>query len=76
MMKMHAANNNTISILGPIILTIGGKLQVGKNYTTEQMVYVTYYSDKFFLSHQAWIELGMISDMFPIVGDVEISQEV
>ena len=49
-MKMHAANNNTITILGAISLTTGGKSQVNKDHTTKQIVYVTHDSDNFFLS--------------------------
>ena len=35
-MERHAANRNTITILGVIILTIGGKSQNGKEHTTKQ----------------------------------------
>ena len=74
-MKMHAANNNTISILVAIIVTIIGKSHFGEGHTTKQIIYVTHDSNKFFLSCQACIELGMISNVFPTVGDVEKSQE-
>ena len=36
-----------------------------------QIVYVTDESDKFFLSRQGCIDLGMISDSFPTVGEVK-----
>ena len=72
-MKMHAANNNIITILSLIILTIRGKSQFGEDHTTKQIVHVTHDSDKLFLSRQACNELGMISDTFLTVGDVEKS---
>ena len=75
-MKMHAANNDTITIFGAIIFTIRGKSELREVLTTKQIVYVTHDSDRFFLSCQACIELVMISDTFPTVGDVEKSQEV
>ena len=37
---------------------------------TKQIVYVTTDADKFFLSREACIQLHMISDKFPTVGEV------
>lgn len=69
-MKMHAANNKGISILGAAILRITGTDQRGKALETRQVVYVTDESDKIFLSREACISLGMITDKFPTVGEV------
>jgi len=65
-MKMHAANSiNNIAILGAIILQLSGNTKKGSNLSTKQIVYVTDESDKFFLSRQVWMALGMISS-FPL----------
>ena len=55
---MHAGNNNTITILGAISLTTGGKSQVNKDHTTKQIVYVTHDSDNFFLVFKAALSWG------------------
>jgi len=63
---MHAANSiNNIAILGAIILQLSGNTKKGSNLSTKQIVYVTDESDKFFLSRQVWMALGMISS-FPL----------
>ena len=49
-MKMHAANEHKIIILGAAILVIKGSTMIGEILTTKQIVYVTDESDKFFLS--------------------------
>lgn len=67
--KMHAANNNNIKILGAIILRISGHSDTGRPLTTKQIVYVTDESDKFFLSREACIQLGIISNSFPSIGE-------
>lgn len=69
-MQMHTANRNKITILGAIILELGGTSKEGCPYLTQQIVYVTDESDKFFLSRQACTILGMISSDFPTIGEV------
>ena len=68
-MQMHAANNNQITILGAIILSITGQSQAGVQHTTKQIVHVTNESDKFYLSRRACADLGMISTTFPTIGE-------
>ena len=68
---MHAANLHKIIILGAAILVIKGSTMIGEILTTKQIVYVTDESDKFFLSRQGCIDLGMISDSFPTVGEIK-----
>ena len=68
-MRMHAASNNQVTILGAIILNITGQSQAGAQDTTKQIVYVTNESDKFYLSRRACADLGMISTTFPTIGE-------
>jgi len=67
-MKMHAANNNGITILGAVILRIFGKDQSGNLVETHQITYMTDASDKLFLSKEACIALGN----FPTIGETII----
>jgi len=71
-MKMHAANNQSIKILGAITLRITGKNQYGELKETRQFTYVTNDSNKFFLSRSACVDLGIISETFPTVGEAHI----
>ena len=70
-MKMHAANNKGIKIIGATILHIAGTNLNGTPIETKQMTYVTDTSDKFFLSREACVSLGIISDDFPTVGLID-----
>ena len=72
-MKMHAANNNSITILGAVILRISGRDQSGSMVETRQITYVTDASDKLFLSKEACTVLGMISQNFPTIGETTTS---
>ena len=67
---MHAANNKGIKILGAAILRFMGKDKNGKTLETRQITYVTDSSYRLFLSKEACINLGMITDNFPTVGEV------
>ena len=72
-MKMHAANDKPINILGAVILRISG-VDENNNFTeTRQMTYITKDSNNIFLSKAACIDLGMISDNFPTVGGTSSS---
>ena len=64
-MKMHAANNHRIPLLGATILTLTGTAADGTTHVTHQIVYVTKDSCKFFLSQEACMELGLIAENFP-----------
>ena len=72
---MHAANNNSIPILGATIVSFSGKTKTGKILSTRQLVYVTDSSDNIFLSREACTDLGMISTKFPTIGEtIETNQ--
>ena len=68
-MQMHAANNNTIDILGAVILRFSGMSNNGNRLETRQIVYITDSTDKVFLSREACITLGIISNKFPMIGE-------
>ena len=70
-LKMHAADNHDIHILGAAVLRLSGKNPRGEERSTRQIVYVTNSTDKLFLSREACLDLGIISDKFPTVGEVE-----
>ena len=68
-MKMHAVNGKGINILGAAILRFSCKSPYGEPRETRQITYITENSDKRFLSREACISLGMITAMFPMVGE-------
>ena len=68
-MKMTAANNRGIEIVGATILRISGTSPSRKSMETRQIVYFTDSTDRLFLSKQACVALGMISSSFPTIGD-------
>ena len=72
--KMHAANNNNIYILGATILRLSGKNKNGQEESTRQIVYVTDNTDKLFLSREACVDLGLISGTFLTIGEAEATQ--
>ncbi len=73
---MHAANSKDINILWAVILRFSGKDPSGKLVETRQMTYVTNNSDKVFLSREACINLGLITEAFPMVGEFANTSEV
>ncbi|KAG1680029.1 GDP-fucose protein O-fucosyltransferase 1 [Nymphon striatum] len=68
-MRMHAANNKGIAILGAMILRFSGNNSVGDEVETRQILYVTDSSHKLFLSKETCIVLGMITEPFPRIGE-------
>ena len=64
-MKMKAANQNAISILGALVFRITGFTQSGRPVTTRQIVYLTDSTDKLFLSREACVALGLLPMGFP-----------
>ena len=68
-MKMHAANNNAINIIGAVVLRFYGESVSGDCLETRQLTYVTDSSDRLFLSREACVALGMISPKFPRIGE-------
>ena len=73
-LKMHAADNHDIQILGATILRLSGKDRLGKERSTRQVVYVTNGTDKLFLSREACMDLGIISHQFPLVGEASMGE--
>ena len=69
-LRMHAANNNGIKILGAAVLRFSGQSSSGETEETRQLVYATPDSDKLFLSREVCTALGMITKSFPSVGEV------
>ena len=70
-MKMHAANNKGIIILGAVIMRLSGTDPHGNTHVTRQIVYVTDSSEKMFISREACVALKMITNKFPTVGEVK-----
>ena len=70
-LKMHAANNKGIVILGAVIMRFSGMNPQGNMVETRQIVYITDSSDKMFISREACIALGMITESFPMIGEVQ-----
>ena len=71
-MRMHAANNDNINILGAAILRFSGQDGSGNVVETRQLVCVTDTSSQLFLCKEACIVLRMITDRFPTVGEVPV----
>ena len=70
--KMHAADNHNIRILGATILRLSGKNNKGEEWSTRQMIYVTNDTDKLFLSREACIDdQGIIPNTFPTMDEAE-----
>ena len=63
-LKMHAADNHAINILGTTILRLSEKDNTGGGVTTRQMVYITDNVDKLFLSREPCTDLGIIHPNF------------
>ena len=74
-MKMHAANNNAINIIGAVVLRFCDQSASGDSLKTQQLTYITDSSDKLFVSREACVALGMISPKFPRIGEALTVQE-
>ena len=59
-MTVKAANNKGIRILGAVVVRFAG------NSGTQRL-------DSIFLSRAAFVDLGMISDKFPTLGEVNLA---
>ena len=71
-MTMKAANNKGIRILGAVVVRFAGNSGT-RRLETRQIAYVTDTSDRIFLSRAACMDLGMISDKFPTLGEVNLA---
>ena len=66
---MHSADDRNIPILGATILRMSGRDQLGEKRMTQQIAYITYSTDKLFLSREACMDLGIVPGQFPVVGE-------
>ena len=71
-MKMKAAKNKGIRILGAVVIRFAGNSGT-RRLESRQIAYLTDTSDRIFLSRAAWVDLGMISDKFPTLGEVNLA---
>ena len=69
-MRMYAANNKGITIVAATILRFSEKCKSGATLETREITYITDSSDKLFLSREACIALGIISESFPTIGEM------
>lgn len=68
--KIHTQNNKDIKILGAVILRMSEKDEQGQIVKTRQMTCIIVNLDKLFIIRKAGVDLGMISERFPTVGDI------
>ena len=66
---MLAANREAIAIDGAILIRVSGKDRAGRIHTAPVMAYVSPATEKFYLSREALIQLGVISKNFPQIGE-------
>ena len=66
---MRSANNDSINLLGAILLNLSGSDSQGRTFSTNQMTYITNSTDTFFMSRNACTNLGIISETFPTIGE-------
>ena len=69
-MTMSGAANDGIPLLGAVIVRFSGKTPSGTEITTRQLVYVTDTTPHVFLNREGCTELGLISPVFPTIGDI------
>ena len=68
-MKIKAANNGGMKLLGGILVKVTGKSPAGQEYQTQQLAYVVESCERIFLSKTVCQELGIISPRFPEIGE-------
>ena len=66
-MRMRAANQNAIVIVGDLVLQQTVTIEFGQAMTRRQIVYFTHSSDRFFLSLEACKDLVIVPKTFPNV---------
>ena len=65
---IYAANREEILVKGAIFLRLTGRTDAGVPHTAIVMVYVSPCTNRFYLSREALIQLGVISKDFPRIG--------
>ena len=68
-MDLVAANKSPIKIEGAALLRISGILPHGRIVSCASMVYISSQAKGFFLSREVMIDLGIISNQFPTIGE-------
>ena len=71
-LHMVAASNKGINILGATIPRFSGESKSGTTLETRQITYITSDPERLFLSREACVAPGMISDQFPTVGEASL----
>ena len=71
-MTMKAANNKGIGILRDVVIRFAGN-SGNRRLQTRRVAYMTDTSDRIFLSRASRVHLGMISDKFPTLGEVNLA---
>ena len=61
-----------IKIIGATVLRLSERDSSGQLLETRQMTYVTDMPGRLFISREACIDLGIISDNFPTVGETQV----
>ena len=69
--QMRSAANDSIQLLGAIFIELEGSNVYGKQVKTKQMVYISEKTEAFYLSRSACRDLGIISHIFPTIGEHE-----
>ena len=69
-MQIHSADNHDILILVAVILRLFRRDQLGDERMARQIIYITDSIEKLFLSREAFVDLGIVSTHFPVVGEV------
>jgi hypothetical protein len=67
---LYAANKEKIDVSGAILLRLSGKDANQATHSAAAMVYVSPSTQRFYLSRESLIQLGIISTDFPKVGSV------
>ena len=74
-MRMKAANNGDIAILGAILVRVRGFDRTGAAVETKQMCYITDGADRIFLNRDALTDLQVVSADFPTIGESTRSEQ-
>ena len=75
-MTMSVANEGGIPILGAMVVRFSGTDSRATTHETRQIACITNTSNRIVLSRAACIDLGMISETFPTIGEVIASDDV
>ena len=74
-LRLKGANGGSIRILGGLFITISGEDRRNGKWSTRQLCYVAEGVTKLMLSREACVQLGIISDNFPAIGDSAVTAQ-